>query len=382
MVEFLTLGFTLNEKTLVKDIKVPPKVSLSKTSLKSRPNSTIDNFFETLDNSVQQSIEPNMGLALSGGLDSRIIAGLAAKYDKNIIAFTHGYSNMEKKIAAKVCSVLKLRHFIINDSLIFNEQSIKKVKENIRKTYGIMNIFQIQVRTIISKYLNELGINKYLSGNLFDEVNGSTTAPQIRSNESFCRLLVQKSHPILPRKYRELTFQNLIESCKDVPFKDLFPFILAKNLVKQHSMREWIPSSTPIMNIEVLSVLTSLPYRKRISKRLQRKILKTYFPKLYRIPYATSLLPPSLPFIVHAGIQKVIKKLYAYTCNKPYPLLTYDYGFFMRKNIHFLKILLERPPPLINSQNIKNLIQNLNIPNALFLSRLSSYAVVREELAV
>ena len=376
--EFLTLGFTLNGKTMLKNLEIP-MWPIPSFEILPKP-STIDEVYEALKDSVQRSIKPNMALSLSGGLDSRIIAGLVAEFDKNIPAFTFGYSNTEKKIARKVCSVLKLHHHVINDLRLLDEQSIEHSKEIVKETGGVLNLFIIQNKSVASKRLSEIGLKRTLGGGLFDEVNGGLMARKVNSNEGFCKILIQAAHPILPRKYREIVFQNLAECCRKIPFRKLFVLVLVKNLFRDFKVKGWVKTDVPVIDSQVLSALVSLPYHKRIMKRVQREILRKYFPKLYRIPYAMSLLPPLFPNTFHVSVQKAIRTLHRYAhSEKPCPLLTFDHTYCMRKNLHLLRnILLKHPPPLLKPEDIKNLINNLNSANAQLLSRLSTYALIKE----
>ena len=376
--EFLTLGFTLNEKTMLKNVKVP-SLSVPNFEIQSKP-STVDDVYEALKDSVQRSIKPNMALSLSGGLDSRIMAGLVAEFDKNMPAYTFGYSNIEKKIAKKICSVLKLHHYVINDSMLLDERSMEHLKGIVEETGGVLDLFNMQISIVVRKRLSEFGVKRTLGGGTFDEVNGGLIARKVNSNEGFCKILIQAAHPILPRKYREIVFQNLTKCCRGIPFRKLFVLVLVKNMFRNLKVKGWAPPTIPVMDSQVLSALVSLPYHKRITKRVQRKILRKYFPKLYRIPYAMSMLPPLFPNIIHIGVQKTIRTIHKYThSEKPCPLLTFDVTYFIRNNLHLLRdTLLKHPPPLLKPEDIKNLINNLNSTNASLLLRLSTYALIKE----
>ena len=377
--EFLTLGFTLNGKTMIKNFNIP---TLPMPSFDISPNqSTIDDVYQALTDSVRRSIRPNMALALSGGLDSRIIAGLIAECDKSIPAYTTGYSNMEKKIAKKICSVLKLRHYTINCPTRLNEKSIEHVKEIVKKSGGVLPVNDIHNKIVIWNFLRELNIKSILTAAMFDEITGGVFAYKITSMEDFCKLTIQSAtHPILSQKYRKITFKNLTKSCKGIEFRKLYALVHVKNLRRDFKIKEWPETYQPIIDSRVLSTINSLPYKQQVSKHIQKKILRKYFPELYLIPYAKSMLPPFFPYIIHRKIRKPINVIHKYThLEKPVPLLTFDVTYYIRNSIPLLRnILLKHPPPLLETLDIKKLIDNINTSNAILLSRLSTYALLKE----
>jgi len=380
VMEILLLGYSLNGKTMLKDKKFAmAEMPFFRVYSK---QSTIDDVYEALRRSVEQSLESDIGLFLSGGLDSRIIAGLVAESTKDIVAFTFGGYN-EQMIAKKVCSILKLHHVTVKLPPL-DLELLAHIKKIVREMGGDYNLRETYVNTTLGKQLSRIGVKEVVSGIGFDEVNCGMNAAEVYSKASFIRFLVGRSHPFLPQKYREVVSRNLAEYCETIEFRKLFPSVIVRNrLLRQLKIREWIHRRAPLINSEVLGAICSLPYHERLNKRMQKKILCRYFPKLYRIPYSMSLLFPSFPYIVHRGVNKMVQELCIQTqLKRQCPLDTggpSDYYFF-RSNFRMLRLLLlKHLPPLFKLEDVKYLIDNLNSKNATLLNRMAIYSMICEQ---
>lgn len=380
IMEIFVLGYSLNGKTMLKHKKflmaqMPPFRIYSKPS-------TIDDVYEALEQSVEQSLDSNMALALTGGLDSRIIAGLVAQFDKDVFAFTCGSSYTEQEIARKICSVLNLRHYAIKLPPL-NFELLTHIKKILTRIGGHSNLLNVYMRTCMDEQLSRIGIKQVLTGGGFDEVNGGTSAMEVYSKDSFINSRIRHSHPVLPQKYREVVFRNLTQYCKGIPFRKLFPLVIVRNrFLRKFEIKEWVNRTTPLINSEVLSSICSLPYHERLNKRMQREILRRYFPKLYNIPYAMSLLLPRFPHIIHRGVNNMARKFYIQTkLRHQCPLVTNSQYHFFRSNIHLFYLSLQKyPPPLFKSKDVKYLINNLDSKSARLLNIIAIYSVICEEM--
>jgi len=194
-----------------------------------------------------------MFLTLTGGWDTRLIAGVLAENNLRLPAVTWG-DMFERLVAAKVASVLNFEHFVI-DAAIRTE----KVYSGFRK-------------------LKQKGCEYFLSGVLFDEINGSWTGAKAKTFEEF--EYAQKIG--LDARYRDLT---ALHRAKTYP--------------------EWV---SPLMSPSIVKFLDSIPWQFRKGKQIQRWILQNKFPKLWRIPYSNSLLPSSLPYQIHGLVSIVVRE--------------------------------------------------------------------------
>ncbi len=379
--EFLTFGFTLGDKTMRNDVAIPalqiPEIDCSKTS-------RIEDVYEALKEYFARSIKADTGLALSGGLDSRVLAGIIADLGEKIPTFTYGTSSFEKALARKVAATLELPHYEIDINWSLNEKVIEELAKVIMERGGNNNAVNLYVRMCTLQYLKTMGINTLFFGTGFDEVNGAQFAHKINSVQQFCDVFVQVSvHPLLPSEYREIARKNLTECCKDISFCKVFPLVYFKNQFKHLTV-------SPLLDKKVLSAIVSLPYEDRINKRMQRAILRKYFPKLYKIPYTISGLAPSMPYFSHILMRKLVGTSYI-PRKSPRPLLTIDYQWFIKKNVEFYKkYIYAHMPPLLSIERIQRLIyrlqtnaglsMNTTSKDGVFLDRLLTYALLTSRL--
>lgn len=388
LAEFLTFGFTLNGKTMRKDLSIP---TLSISDVEHNINTTIDDVYTALKESMERLIQQDIGLALSGGLDSRILAGIAAEFEEKIPTFTWGTSKFEKTVAHKVASVLKLPHYVINMDMYtdmrLDEESIEKIRHLAVETGGIRTVSSLCFETYLSQRFKKRGIKTIVSAYGFDEVNGANFAYKISSTQRFCEVFVEtNAHASLPHEYREIAKRNLNECCKNISFSKLYPLLYIKNLVRNYEVRDWIKGVSPLIDKKVMSILISLPYEQRVNKRIQKAILRKYFPKLYKIPYSMSGLPPFLPHPLHIYMRKLMRVLYGFTHkHKPRPLLTFDNQWFIRTNLPLLqKLLFSNTPPFMNTKTVQKLVYRLqtkgSIRDSLFLDKLSTYALLASQI--
>lgn len=341
--EWFTLGFTLDGKTMLKDILCPV---FTFPDVQPQKNISVDDTFEALDCAVEKAIKPHMALALSGGMDSRIIAGLVANHDKNVVTWTFGHSEIEKKIAAKVSSDLGLNHITCNDKMFLNEQNIEETKLFLQSIGGMLDIFNGRQQFVTDNFLKALGFKHTINGGLFEIVNGGWSFRHLTTTEELCNKLIENSDSNLPQEYRDIAYRNLCKACQGMALRNAILHVFASNGVRTST--HILPESQPLADKRFLECLLSLPIQYTREKRLQRIILRRFMPNLNRIPYAMSLLPPSLPLVVHMGVQKMVTKLHKRLALKiPNPLTTSDVAYYFRNNIDIIrKKLLKTMPPL------------------------------------
>jgi hypothetical protein len=109
-----------------------------------------ENFYEVFEQAVLNAVKPDMILTLTGGWDTRVIAGILSKNNVTLPAITWG-SKLEKIIASKVASTLNFKH------------------------YSCLSVEQ----------LRQKGYRYLLIGAGFDEVNGSWMGSKAKTDEQF-----------------------------------------------------------------------------------------------------------------------------------------------------------------------------------------------------
>jgi hypothetical protein len=177
----------------------------------------------------------------------------------------------------------------------------------------------------------------------------------------------------------------LKEYCEKIPFRKIFALAIVRNRFLRRfelQVEDFLEPIYPLVNSEVLSTICSLPQHFRLNKRMQRLILLRYFPKLYRIPYAMSLLPPVFPHFIHRSVNNAAQQFYVKAkLNRPCPLISNSQYHFFRSNLHlFRPLLMKYLPPFFKSRQIDCLINNLNPKSARLLNRIVAYSILCEEL--
>jgi asparagine synthetase B (glutamine-hydrolysing) len=378
--EFLIFGFTLDGKTMTKDVSIPP-IPMSVPEY--RKSVSVDDVYVALKEATEKLIAPDTIIGLSGGVDSRIVAGITAEIEK-IPAFTSGTSNLEKRIAHKIASTLKLPHHLINIDMHLDEEAIEKLKTHVKSSGGTLDVFNLYLHTSTMRHLKKHGIKKILTAYGFDEINCGSFSFKINSTRKFCRAFTEAfAHPLLPKQYRETAERNLIKSCQNIPFRAIYPLMWIRNVLKDYDIEDFARQKTPLIDSNVLSTITSLPHEQRICKRIQKAILRKHFPKLYPIPYAMSGLPPFFHDRIHAYMQRAIQTIFAF--HNPKPLITWDRHWFMRTNLPlFHKILLADVPPFMSKVTVQKLIYLVqtrrNDLDASLLNKLTTYALLSSQI--
>jgi hypothetical protein len=376
--EFFTLGFTLNGKTMIKGVPCP---RFHFPYVEPDGKATVKDFVEALDSAVEKCIKPNVAIALSGGIDSRIIAGLVARHDRNVCTYTFGDSSLEKTIAGKVSAVLGLKHYEITDNMFLTESSLEPLQIFLKKIGGVMDILNAQYEIGLTHSLKKIGIKSIMGGWLFEVVNGSWSLRNIASTKAFCQTMISNSNVYVPCEYKAITLKNLTKACEGYSFREALIHVLAFNSRPDLSHAGVLRQIHPLADRDVLRCLLSLPYELTVAKHLQREILRKHFPQLNRIPYATSLLPPSLPLTLHLAIRKAVRLLYNHLgLQSPNPLLTNDTPFYLRNNITFIhRILFENDlPPMFTRNIVSKLYENLSDANCLLLLRGATYNMIKD----
>ncbi len=134
-------------------------------------NLTGKRLYEHLDSAVKKRMCADIGVWLSGGLDSSIIAAIASKYKKNIPSFFVGTKNSsDRPYAKKVSKHLGTRHY----ERILNENEIIKALPEV--VYMLESSDPYLVRSSILNYfvaeLTSEHVDLVLTGEGSDELFG------------------------------------------------------------------------------------------------------------------------------------------------------------------------------------------------------------------
>lgn len=196
-----------------------------------------NDFFAVYENAVLDSLCPNIVFSLSGGIDTRVIAGILSKNRIDLPLISWG-NKLENAIASKVA-----------------------------KTLGFKSHYFCSVEDLNVHFLRDHGFKYLLSGAFGDEINGSWTGGRAKS---------------------QLDFNNSVSFALKIARLKHAGFPIPPEC--------WV---TPITDRDVIAFLDTMPFQLRIGKAPQIWILKHKFPQLARIIYYNSLLPIHAPFVFH-----------------------------------------------------------------------------------
>lgn len=118
--------------------------------------SCYEDFFRCFEVAVLDAVKPRMLLTLTGGMDSRIIAGILACNNVDMPAITYG-SYLENMVASHVAGVLGFKHYC----------------------------FPIAEQLSRYTWLKERNFEYLLRGSYFDEVNGAWLGYIAKSRMAF-----------------------------------------------------------------------------------------------------------------------------------------------------------------------------------------------------
>lgn len=300
--ESLTCGRVLSLKTFSgKEHKafVPKVETFGKGS--------VDLFFETFCEEIRKSCKrkKKIGLALSGGKDSRTLLCALLRLDIKPECVTWSYSELdpEVKIAKKICNRFGLKHkyIKIKPEMYFNKKNEKTL---IKLADGSPLYFDMMLWYAIRKQLNH---NILFCGNLMTEYM-DTAEYRTYEGVDISKALMDKETLIPFTENFEVLIKKLTDFYYDEPIEQVITYRMLDRIVQLHIMKNFINWDYPVLNERVLSELFSLPLSKRKGSKLTREILKKYNPALYKLPTGRSPLSLRYPLIFHQAYQRLSKR--------------------------------------------------------------------------
>ena len=345
LAEFFSFGLVLENKTLLNEINLlPPGSSLTVTPESINLHSywkprfsdsdytfgkenSVEECHALLDASVKKSIHMANcpGLFLSGGLDSRLLAGLAVNHTTGLQTFTFGTpDSLDVHLAAQIANTLKTQHHCFDISPDF---LLHWAEKGVWYTEGMSNCLNFagievlpEVRQKSVTVINGYGGNEFLgflSGNLaryyylgklsnlaerfHRDLNTFFTEPELG-------FLLQ---PDIFKEIRGVAYGTLRRVLNDsqerTSFTKLYNFMLTQKarrlnllgIIMDHSHLEY---SLPFYDYDFADFALSLPPRERLWARFYRYFLTKKFPRLSQIPYQRTGLP------VTASLSSVLLK--------------------------------------------------------------------------
>ena len=228
----------------------------------------MEKYYSIFDQYIRrlQIKEENVGVSLSGGLDSRFISFCAKKYF-NIKAFTFSMkSSLDLQIAEKVSKSLEIEHKHLE---IEYSEFIQKRLFSVWKTSGMLGI----------DHMHEGGLHEsmktfaktYFHGFYGGGIYGSTSQCNKRIDESIAKQW----------------FKGSVEQLHiDDPFYDIQnidPFITDHKIRNESAMSLYLLSYfckpiIPFYNLEWMTFNLSLPDEWQVNNKFYLQVLKKYLP--------------------------------------------------------------------------------------------------------
>lgn len=386
IMEFITLGYTLDNRTMKKDKKLNydiPPFEVYETP------STLDTVYDALKKAIEKVLDSNMALSLSGGLDSRVIAGLISEIEPDFLAYTFSHNRFEPMIARKVASRLGLRHMTIKLPP-FNFFSKNDLYDVAQESGGTFPLMTVHYRKFVDRTLRKEGIEKVLTGGGFGYIKGGTSGSEVYSHKSLVDSRLKHTFRIVPNYYRIIVRKSLMEYCRRFSYRKLFPYVLIRNNYQDQVLFlgnvQRVKRIHVLVDSDVLSAVCSLPHSRGSGKpysigsgkTMSQALLRRFYPELNNIPYAMSLLPPQLPTFIHRATYNAVLKLYVMmNLDTPCPLTSYSEYQFIKQNMkQFEPLLLKYPPPFFKLSQIRRTIRRLTPKGAKCLHRMLQYSIL------
>jgi len=278
--ELFTFGFTLGDKTIstehkMPDVSEPYEIYDRETSWK--------DVYKALEDSVIRTCQEhrNIGFLLSGGADSRVIAGIVIKNGFDIPFYTVNLFKKEVESATKLAEILKVRHSIVSPVEDRNLLSYDKLKEVALHSKGTLSMPHYVMRR--KEGIED--VDAFIGGHYGTElwcdsaIRWGIGAKDFTEQYYANRLRIKS----LYIDYHERAYVNMLNYCKGLDNRTLIYETYVKTRIKTEPLFG-VPTLLPVLSSGVLSTTFSLPIDMRVDKKVNHLIIKNIFPELSTVP--------------------------------------------------------------------------------------------------
>jgi asparagine synthase (glutamine-hydrolysing) len=329
--DFLYLGFILDDKTLFKEIKLLPPASvlcfsngeitiekywdysfnnIDKNQFKE--DDCLKEFYEILKRAIEIRIKGSKELILpiSGGLDSRTIAGIIKELDYDGIVKTFSYGNRycyDVIYGNKISKKLGYNHSFIPISSDYLEKFSEKFVITTKGEIDCLNS-HLMIFHDIFKENNSLSI---INGFLGDVLTGVNFKPEWKTlkNED----LIKKTFEISENHLNELKNylkKNIYERIFDVTLPALKKYFKNSNnsfynahyLTLSQRQRRYVAFNifcyeqlgkviTPFTDNNFIDFASKLSEKNLTKQNLYKKMIIKYLPEVASVPYEKTRMP-------------------------------------------------------------------------------------------
>ncbi len=359
----------LGDRTFFEGVRVLPPASIlawtsGRVTLEAywdytyRPAAAADDDFvaalaTAFEQAVARWIVPGrrLGITLSGGLDSRLVAAaLARQAGQPVTAFTYGIlASDEVQTARQVADRLGLAWQGIPlgpDDFIADAAAGARIMEGLDifvQSYAL-KVFPscAQAANLV---FNGLALDIPLGGSYLEGVTEADPLPEL-----LYRKLAYFKPDQVARLFRDerkpteiMARLSAAFSADDPPANrfDAWDRFILKHRVhrclaqRQYWQRLYFEDATPTFDNDLVDLLLQIPAAERQSRRLYQRVMRQVCPDLMDIPYQRTLLPPAAPVefwkesaALEAAREAMLERLYAQTQGTVYVPYTRYYTNF------------------------------------------------------
>ncbi|UCG44780.1 MAG: hypothetical protein JSV58_05130 [Candidatus Bathyarchaeota archaeon] len=400
--DFFSFGYPLGDKTFLEGVRVLPPASIctakgrdASFSIKSywdfqfqeEPMDVRDavlEFNRLLRKAVRvrANKEERLGLALSGGFDSRaLLAAMDANLHSQILAFTFGAKGTnDERISRIISDELGLQHRLFDVSASQYRESAEKVVYITDGMYLGWGAYLAYQR--LKKHVDIIFVGS--EGSL---VSGGYLSKEIMKASTFkewTEAMLAKANKIIPhnqqskfysRDYSKLTSTSLgnlqkeLGSAKGSSLASKTDYVYAKNRIRRFlflglaQARSFLECRTPFFDNDLIDFIQRVPSLARSG--IRKYLLPTCYPNLSKIPIHSSShihLDAGSPRKRISDFQKKVHKriVRALLLTDPYTSLNIHNRFRTDLRDFVESILLDSRTlgrPLFNPQYIENSVQ-------------------------
>jgi asparagine synthase (glutamine-hydrolysing) len=337
--EFFTFSYLLGDKTFFKGVKmmmpaneliydkaddhvevkqywdfsIPEKETHMPTSL----SNLLEEFKKLMKKAVERQVQDKkeIGVFLSGGLDSRILAAFASKTDTNVITFTFGVRNCpEQKIAKQVADRLGLENVFYEIPSDFIAKYAEKI---VYLGDGLIRIRDCHFIALLEEIRKK--VDTVLLGTFGGELFGSKIARELRNikgKDEVMNYLFKKKTTVIPIEKHEEVFadafysetrgkvrKNFIETFDKIRFgsaADIVDYWEYRNRQRRYIFQSfqyinwYIETRHPFLDNDLVEFFAfRLPFDLRLDERFLQKALDYCFPSLSDIPWEHTGVAPN-----------------------------------------------------------------------------------------
>lgn len=324
MADYFSFGFILGNKTFIEEIKLMPPGSImryreGKISIETYwdfpfqevyPKRSLKDYIEELDFILDRAVtrqtrqKKRIGIALSGGFDSRIIAGYLGRKVDTISAFTFGDAGTDEVVyAGRVAEIIGSHHRAIEYSLEDFYDAFDKV---VWLTEGLINTpeYYHLARAIRGE------VDVAFSGHGGDDLSGRHLTKAVYTSKDrnaiknliFSQYSQRVGSNVSQKRLFSEGYYKLVKGVSRTNFEETFSGIqtdIPANIQLHHSLkyRSWreftriidlprlyVRYRHPFFDYEVIDFFLGLPPDMRLNCKVYRGLIINKFPELADIP--------------------------------------------------------------------------------------------------